>query len=196
MATTSISSAIELELAHGRCRDASDVASPVVDPEAVVLRLFDLHAPRLRSYVCRCGLTSDAADDVVQDAFLALFRHLQKGGNADNLPGWLVQVSFRLALKARYRATRRWSREQALEDAAFEIAEDELSAEAELVARERRRTIVAVVRALPERDQQCLWMRAEGVTYRDIARTLGISLGSVAKAVSRAAVRLSHAVKV
>jgi len=38
-------------------------------------------------------------------------------------------------------------------------------------------------------------MRAEGVTYRNIAKALGMSLGGVAKAVTRALVRLTNAVK-
>ena len=44
--------------------------------------------------------------------------------------------------------------------------------------------------ALPERDRRCLFLRAEGVRYRDIAHQLGISLGSVANAIARALARL------
>lgn len=170
-------------------------ASGTADVEATVLELFDAHAARLRRYVCRCGLTPDAADDVVQEAFVALFRHLQNGGNADNLPGWLVQVCFRLALKARHRSARRSSKEASLDSGAFDVADASVSIEARLVTRQRRRWVAAVVQALPERDRQCLSMRAEGVTYRTIAHELGMSLGAVAKAVARAAARLSRGVK-
>ena len=54
---------------------------------------------------------------------------------------------------------------------------------------------VRVVQALPERDRQCVSMRAEGVTYRTIAQELGMSLGGVAKAIARAAARLSRGIK-
>ncbi|MFN7917336.1 MAG: sigma-70 family RNA polymerase sigma factor [Vicinamibacterales bacterium] len=165
------------------------------DAEAVVLRLFDTHAGGLRRYVCRCGLTPDAADDVVQDAFVALFRHLQNGGNADNLPGWLVQVCFRLALKARHRSARRSAQEQPLDDGAFDVPDSERSVEARLLDQQRRQWVAAVVQALPERDRQCVSMRAEGVTYRTIAQELGMSLGGVAKAIARAAARLSRGIK-
>lgn len=187
MADSSYTSALDLV-----ARPAVDAGPAAADIEATVLDLFDAHAARLRRYACRCGLAPDAADDVVQDAFVALFRHLQNGGNADNLPGWLVQVTFRLALKARHRSARRSTQEQPLGDPAFEIADAELSVEARLLARQRRRWVAAVVQALPERDRQCLTMRADGVTYRTIAQELGMSLGAVAKAVARAAARLSR----
>jgi DNA-directed RNA polymerase specialized sigma24 family protein len=38
-------------------------------------------------------------------------------------------------------------------------------------------------------------LRADGLRYREIARVLDISLGSVAKALTRAMTRLAHAVK-
>lgn len=194
MASSSLSQTIELDLIHG-LRGGVGIAAETSDTEATVLRLFDAHASRLRRYVYRCGVPPDVADDVVQDAFVALFRHLQNGGNRDNLPGWLVQVCFRLALKARHRSARRSAHEQPLEGSALDVADSAVSIESQLLTRQRRKWVYAVVQALPERDRQCLWMRAEGVTYRMIAEELGISLGAVAKAVARAAARLSHGMK-
>jgi RNA polymerase sigma-70 factor (ECF subfamily) len=52
---------------------------------------------------------------------------------------------------------------------------------------------MAVARALPEQDQCCLTLRAEGLRYREIARVLGISVGSVANSLARALGRLSRA---
>jgi RNA polymerase sigma-70 factor (ECF subfamily) len=49
----------------------------------------------------------------------------------------------------------------------------------------------AVLQVLPERDRQCVALRAEGLRYRDIASTLGISLGAVAKSMARAMARLA-----
>ena len=190
MAPASISPPVPLDLA-GRADDAALVA----DAEATVLRLFDAHAASLRRYVCHCGLSPDAADDVVQDAFVALFRHLRSGGNRDNLQGWLVQVCFRQALKARHRTARRSAQERSLEDGAYDVADSEMSIEARLLTRHRQRWVAAVVKALPERDRQCVSMRAEGVTYRTIAQELGMSLGGVAKAIARAAARLSRGIR-
>ncbi|MGE3179719.1 MAG: RNA polymerase sigma factor [Vicinamibacterales bacterium] len=51
------------------------------------------------------------------------------------------------------------------------------------------------MRALPDQDRRCLYLRAEGLRYREIARTLGISLGAVAKSVARGLARLTTADK-
>jgi RNA polymerase sigma-70 factor (ECF subfamily) len=172
--------------------------TPAATPNAQVevLRLFDECAPDLRRYVRSCGLAPDAAEDVVQEAFLALFRHLCLGGSRSNLRGWLVQVCFRSALKHRERQARRDRRETtwdpALVDGAIDPAADP---ETRLSDDQRQRRLRAVVRALPERDRQCLSLRAEGLPYRDIARTLGVSLGTVAKSLARAAARLSNAMR-
>ena len=50
-----------------------------------------------------------------------------------------------------------------------------------------------VVQALPARDRRCLLLRAEGLRYRDIANTLGMSLGGVAKSLARSIGRLVNA---
>ena len=65
--------------------------------------------------------------------------------------------------------------------------------EQQLADDRRVRRLRAVVRALPERDRQRLFLRAEGLGYRDIAKTLNISLGGVAKSLARTMTRLTNA---
>jgi len=60
------------------------------------------------------------------------------------------------------------------------------------VLQQRQRRLLAVVRALPEQDRECLSLRAEGFRYREIAEILGISLGSVANAMARSLDKLSR----
>jgi len=57
-------------------------------------------------------------------------------------------------------------------------------------ARQRQERLLAVVRALPEQDQFCLSLRAEGLRYREIAEVLGMSLGAVANSIEKSMVRL------
>lgn len=180
------------EFAHS----ARDEPLSTTAVQSEVLELFDAAGPALRRYVRSCGLPAEAAEDVVQEAFLALFRHLCGGGGRQNLRGWLMQVSYRLALRQRERMARiqrlesPWS--PAIAEGVADAADDP---EAQLTTREHRTRVRAVFHALPERERQCLSLRAEGVRYRDIARTLGISLGSVAKALTYAVTKLSNAVK-
>ena len=51
----------------------------------------------------------------------------------------------------------------------------------------------AVLRALPEPDQHCLRLRAEGLRYREIAEVLGMSLGAVSISLTRSLARLERA---
>jgi RNA polymerase sigma-70 factor (ECF subfamily) len=176
-------------------RELADTHAATITVQAEVLQLFDTCAPGLRRYVRTCGLPPDAAEDVVQEAFLALFHHRRRGGGAQNLKGWLVLVCYRLALKQRARLARQYSREVTLDTPLREVADPAIDAESAIASRQWHTRVRAVMRALPERDRQCLSMRAEGVTYRDIAAALGISLGGVAKAVARAALRVANAVK-
>ena len=50
-----------------------------------VLRLFDECAPGLRRYVSAFGLAVEVTEDVVQEVFLQLFRHLRLGRSRANL---------------------------------------------------------------------------------------------------------------
>src|SRR6516225_9879865 len=52
----------------------------------------ELHKPLLRYLVC-IGLSNDEAQDVVQDVFLSLHRHISAGGAQDNIRGWVFRVA-------------------------------------------------------------------------------------------------------
>ena len=180
------SSSMELPLAI----ELGDV--PVADAhlQLLILRLFDEHAAGLRRYALSFGLPPAAAEDVVQDAYLALFAHLRLGRSREHLRGWLYRVTHNLALKHRARA-KRWQPADGASARVLMAVDPAANPEERLAAAQRRRRLRAVARALPARDRQCLSLRAEGLNYRDIATVLGVSLGSVAKSLARAFARLA-----
>lgn len=157
--------------------------------------LFDECAPAVRRYVRSCGIAPDVADDIVQEAFVALFQHLRKGGGRENLRGWLMQVGYRHALKHRQRESRRSRWQLPWDVKAERVSDPGDGPEAAIAATQDQRRLRAVLKALPERDRQCVCLRAEGLRYRDIAKVLGISLGAVAKSLTRAVGRLTAAVE-
>jgi RNA polymerase sigma-70 factor (ECF subfamily) len=190
MASQNLQDVIELTFPATVVADTSTAPVPVQDE---VLALFDESGPAIRRYVASFNL-GGATEDVVQDVFLALFRHLSLGRPRTNLNGWLFQVAHNLALKQRQRTVKRAQVEGAW-DAAFtdQLLDDGPNPEERLAEQQRQRHLVGVLRLLPERDQRCICLRAQGLCYRDIARTLGVSLGSVAKSVVRAIGRLAAA---
>ncbi len=67
-----------------------------------------------------------------------------------------------------------------------------LNPEESAVSQQRQRKLLAVIHALPQRDRACLALKAEGLTYREIAEVVGISLGSVAAAIARALAKIER----
>ncbi|MEO8482548.1 MAG: sigma-70 family RNA polymerase sigma factor [Acidobacteriota bacterium] len=167
-----------------------NVSSDEAALQATVLGLFDAHAAGLRRYALSFGLPPSAAEDVVQEAYLTLFAHLRLGRPREHLKGWLYRVTHNLSLKQRQRA-KRWQHADADAARALVLIDPADNPEERLAGAERRRRLRAVTQALAERDRRCLYLRAEGLNYRDIARVLGVSLGSVAKSLTRAFARLA-----
>jgi RNA polymerase sigma-70 factor (ECF subfamily) len=161
--------------------------------EQDVMVLFDRCAPPLLRYVSSFGLRNEEAEDVVQEVFLSLFRHLRLGRSRSHLRGWLFRVAHNLALRQRTTLQRRQANRSWDDTAAAGRADPSPDPEARLAQAERRQRLTSVLQALPERDRQCIVLRAEGLRYREIAAALGMSLGSVAKSLTRSITRLVNA---
>jgi RNA polymerase sigma-70 factor, ECF subfamily len=171
------------ELSFGNAISPASSASS--EAECRVITLFDQLRDPVARYVLSFGLSVHDAEEVTQEVFLALFGHLQKGKSRPNLRGWIFRVAHNLALKQR-RANQRSQNEMVLEG---RLAESQLDSspnpEEQALSAQRQRRLLAVLDALPEQDQCCLRLRAEGLRYREIASVLGISLGAVSISLTR-----------
>lgn len=148
--------------------------------------------PSLLRYIHSFGLPLADGEDIVQEVFLALFRHLREGKPRDNLRGWIFRVARNLALK------RRWRNGREPVNAPDKPGEEPLidpgpNPEERAAIEGANRRVLSAIKALPERDRNCLFLRAEGMRYREIAEALEISLGGVAAALSRAVGKLAGA---
>ena len=177
-----------LEVAIG----LDEAVAPPATAEAneAVLRLFDVHRDGVHRYVRALGIADRDAEDVVQDVFLALFHHLARGRPRTNLRGWIFRVGHNLALRHLKREARR-RRVGADLVSRWTVAAS--SPEDRYASRQRRVRLAVAVNALPARERRCLQLRAEGLRYREIARVLGLSLGTVANTMARALARLRRA---
>jgi DNA-directed RNA polymerase specialized sigma24 family protein len=63
--------------------------------------LFDQMRDRLLRYLLSLRLPVQDGEEITQEAFLALFGHLQRGRPRHTLRGWIFQVTHNLALKRR-----------------------------------------------------------------------------------------------
>lgn len=174
------------DAAAGSYAGTSRAPSPL---EEEVTRLFDqFRAPLLR-YLHSFGLPAQDSEEVVQEVFLALFQHLCEGKPRTNLQGWVFRVAHNLGLKRCQ--TRRQDAGSAPEGS--KELDPGPNPEEQAAHRERQQRLRAVVRALPEQDRRCLYLRAEGLRYREITDVLGMSLGAVAQSLERSLARLSRA---
>lgn len=153
--------------------------------EQEVAEMFADLRPGLLRYLLTLGLETADGEDVVQEVFLALFRHLQAGKPRTHLRGWVYRVGRNLALKRRLAL----APADCLPDA---FLADPAPNPEELATRGKaNERLRSVVEALPERDRQCLFLRAEGLRYREIAEALEMSLGGVSESLSRSVAKLA-----
>ena len=172
--------------------DAALSAKPS-EIEREVMELFEQFRDPLLRYALSFGIPVHDAEEVTQEVFLSLFRHLQLRRSRKNLRGWIFRVTHNLALKQLYanqRAHARTTSDRTIVEEQFDPSPDP---EEQLSSAQRRYRLLAVVHALPEADQGCLRLRAEGLRYREIATVLGISLGAVSISLTRSLARLIRA---
>jgi RNA polymerase sigma-70 factor (ECF subfamily) len=165
---------------------AQSAHSPVEDE---VVALFDEYREPLFRYLMTFGVQAADAEELLQDVFLALFLHLRSGKSRANLRGWLFRVAHNLALKRRQRE--RGGAFAGL-PVQMQAPDPAPNPEDQLLRDQLQRRLASAYRALPERDRRCLWLRAEGLNYREIAAVLDISLGAVALSLARSLARLER----
>jgi RNA polymerase sigma-70 factor (sigma-E family) len=130
-----------------------------------------------------------SAEDVVQDAFLSLYRALPRLRDHDEVLPYLraaVINRARSVLRARKRALLR----------PVQHEPPAWSAEAAALVREDQRAVIAAVSRLPRRSREILVLRYYlDLPDADIAAALGVSRGTVSSTASRALAALGHELK-
>jgi RNA polymerase sigma-70 factor (sigma-E family) len=155
--------------------------------EQHVTALYQAHALGLARLALLMLGDPDAAQDVVQDAFLGLYRRWDKLASADAAPAYLrasVLNGCRTALRQRSRP-------------AFHGTEGSLeSAEATMLHTEEQRVVLAAIRRLPARQREAVVLRYYlDMTQDQAARAMGVSRGAVKSATSRAVAAVGRMLK-
>jgi RNA polymerase sigma-70 factor (ECF subfamily) len=148
----------------------------------------ELRKPLLRYLVC-LGLSSDEAEDVIQDAFLILHRHLASGGSQENIRGWLFRVAHNQARNRQNRYDRNFG---APSDPEMDTVLDEATPERAVLEKEKFQQLGKAVRLLSASERECLLLRASGLRYREISEVLGIATSTVSDTVDRAIKKLAE----
>jgi RNA polymerase sigma-70 factor (ECF subfamily) len=172
--------------------DRESVPPQFVREDELVSLFQRLRSPLLR-YLLTFGIAVHDGEEIVQEAFLALFKHLKANKSDANLPGWVFRVCHNLALKHVDRVRRRLAVINVEFDWLSQHADSALDPEQQLAETQRHEKLQAVLRALPAQDRYCICLRAEGLRYREIAQILDISLGAVSISLARSVARFERA---
>jgi RNA polymerase sigma-70 factor (ECF subfamily) len=147
-------------------------------------------APLLR-YVDRMVRDSAAAEELVQETFLRLYRARERYEPEARFSTWLYTIATRLALnelrRPRHQSPHKSTDEVEGDAPALVLAHPGPRADDVVHARRVGRQVEGALAALPERQRAALWLAAvEGLSYAEIAESLATSEKSVKALVHRA----------
>jgi len=148
----------------------------------------ELRKPLLR-YLAGVGLSTEEAQDVVQDAFLSLHKHVSAGRSQENIRSWLFRVAHNRARGCQKSYARRLGGPL---DSVFDSISHEATPEQAMLTKEKFHRLDKAVRSLAAQERECLMLRAEGLRYREIGEVLGIPTSTVADTVERAIKKLAE----
>jgi RNA polymerase sigma-70 factor (sigma-E family) len=157
-------------VARASTRTAVDTTTKV---DALVAELFEQEGSSLVRLARLFVDDRNAAEDLVQEAFIRLARSVQRIDDRTKAPAYLRSIVLNLA---------RDHNRRGLVSLRHHLPFDETraSAEDEIVLSDDRRRIIDALRELPLRQRSCLVLRYyEELGIDDIAAVLGISRNSV-----------------
>jgi len=158
-----------------------------------VQALFEQFRLPVFRYLLRKTRDSGRAEDIVQETFLRLFRHLSDERPMDNPKAWLFTVANNLMIDA----NRGDQHVKDLDEIAWEKLDESASSreadpEKQALQHERLDRLHLAVLNLTPLQRESLHLRAEGLRYREIAALLDLSPSTVIDAVRRATLKLAR----
>jgi RNA polymerase sigma factor (sigma-70 family) len=161
-----------------------------VDDQRVVLELFNREARSLVRLARVFVDNRDAAEDIVQEAFIRLSRNAHRIDDREKAPAYLRSIVLNLARDINRRGLMSLRHYPA---AGREIDLQPGSIDDRLIRNERQQQVLEAVRNLPRRQRDCVALRYfEEVSIDEIAATLGVSTNSVKTHLKRALASLER----
>ena len=147
-----------------------------------VTEIFDLLRDPVYRYLFRVLDNPGDAEDLTQEVFLRLYTHLHEGGAISNVRAWTFRVAHNLAIDLQ----RRKVRLEPFRTPRWDQAQDPTPcAEERILQNERYGKLHRAFSQLPVAEKHCLEMRAEGLSYQEIASVMEMRLPTVAKLIGR-----------
>jgi RNA polymerase sigma-70 factor (ECF subfamily) len=178
---------------HTRVDKEEEYCTALMTLSEKVLALFEQLRVPIFGYLLRKTRDAGEAEDLTQETFLRLCRHLQEERPLDNPKAWLFTVANNLAIDK----NRNDHNVKDLDESVWkEIEESRAGQQSDpeklLLQHERLDRLHLAVLNLTKLQRECLHLRADGLRYREIAELMGVSMSTVVDAVRRATVNLAR----
>lgn len=149
--------------------------------------LIEEHQRRVYALALRLTGNAAAADDITQETFIAVWKHLESFRGDSSLKTWLLRIAAnKVRSYWRWKKLRSWAglgREEAEEDAPAleDLIPDRPGSrpEAAALAADMERRVQAAISLLPPRQREVAVLRAQELSIAEIAVTLGMAEGTV-----------------
>lgn len=126
------------------------------------------------------------AEDLTAEAFVRLWT--ARNVRLATVKGYLLAITRNLHLE-------QLRRRRVSEELSDSVEDRSPSPEAIAVGRDRVSKLLAILQTMPEVDRSALIMRADGLSYEEIAQALGITLSNTKVKIHRARVRAAVLLK-
>jgi RNA polymerase sigma-70 factor, ECF subfamily len=147
--------------------------------------LFQEHWAQVYRLLRRIVGDPSEAEDLALETFLRLYSQRPKQEDGFNLGGWLYRVATNLGLHS----IRSWKRRENYELTAgkFALENSREESPAEILAQdEERQQVRRVLSGMNQKQSQLLILRHSGLSYQEIASTLGLAPTSIGPLLVRA----------
>jgi RNA polymerase sigma-70 factor (ECF subfamily) len=153
--------------------------------EVALTALYETHRAELFSFLLHMTRDREAAEDLLQEAFIRLIREARSGRLPDAVRPWLYRVATNAAIsRARHGAV--WNR---LVPRLVDRREP-LGPESAALRAERATELHTAVAELPPDGRAALLLAAQGFDGREIAASIGRTEGATRTLLCRSRVRL------
>ncbi len=175
-------------------------ANPAADDRDLALRhrygdatafdeVYQRYGEMVFNIALRLAGDREEAADLTQETFLRIYRHLAGFRGRSSLKTWIYRIAVNCC---RSRLRRRdWNVRREPPERLAELVDGRAGPESRAATRELREQLEGAVRRLPVPFREAVVLRdVQGLSYDEIARVLGVRIGTVRSRIARGRERL------
>lgn len=146
---------------------------------------------RIVNFLYRYTGSLDDAEDIAQDAFLRLFRLRQSYKDTGKFSSWFYTIAINQAKSHKIDRIRHHAvsidKTYGENESEMQFASDEKLPDEELIGRDERYFVQKAINLLDEKHKEIILLRdIQDMEYEEIAKILGIPVGTVKSRINRA----------